>query len=84
MTDEIWHREEIDSPCQKICLIHEPSGLCIGCHRSRAEIAMWSRYSAQERQSIMTALPDRASQLRTGRRGRRSGRTPRDTDPMNG
>ena len=75
MTNEIWQRDEIDSPCQKICLIHEASGLCIGCHRSRAEIATWSRLSAEDRSAIMADLPGRAGQLRGKRRGRQGRKT---------
>jgi predicted Fe-S protein YdhL (DUF1289 family) len=70
MSDDIWKRAEIESPCVKICVTHPDSGLCIGCLRSRDEIARWSRMSAQERQEIMTALPARAPRLRKRRGGR--------------
>ncbi len=70
MTDEIWQRDEIESPCQKICLMHEGAGLCIGCHRSRAEIAGWSRMTRAERAAILADLPGRAPAFRGKRRGR--------------
>jgi len=70
MSDEIWQREEIDSPCVKVCLIHPDAEICIGCHRSRAEIAGWSRLNPDQRRAIMAELPARASQLRGKRRGR--------------
>ncbi len=71
--DEIWRRSEIESPCVKICVIQPEAGLCIGCHRSLAEIAGWSRLSPAERRAIMAELPGRKSLL-TRRRGGRAGR----------
>jgi predicted Fe-S protein YdhL (DUF1289 family) len=41
MTDEIWQRDEADSPCVKICMIHPQTRLCIGCRRSISEISDW-------------------------------------------
>jgi predicted Fe-S protein YdhL (DUF1289 family) len=77
MTDDIWTREEIDSPCQKICVIHPEADLCIGCLRTRVEIASWSRLSPEARQTIMASLPERAPSLTSRRRGgRRSRVTP--------
>ena len=31
MSDEIWARQEVDSPCIKICVIHPEERLCVGC-----------------------------------------------------
>lgn len=59
MTDDIWMRQEIESPCEKICMIHPETRLCIGCRRTSDEIARWSRMSPEERREIMTALPAR-------------------------
>ncbi len=61
------------TPCVQICVIHEGTGLCTGCLRTRAEIAGWSRMSTAERRAVMDALPGRAGQL-TQRRGGRAGR----------
>lgn len=69
-TDAIWMRNEIESPCVKICVVHPESGLCIGCYRSRDEIGRWSIMSATERQKIMAGLAERAPLLR-GVAGRR-------------
>lgn len=74
MTDEIWKRAEIESPCVKLCVVHPEARICIGCYRSIDEIGGWSRMNAQERQGIMAELPTRAGQL-TRRRGGRLGRT---------
>ena len=73
MTDEVWRRSGIESPCVKICMIHPEAGLCAGCLRTRDEIAMWSRYSDAERAEIMEALPERRARL-VRRRGGRQGR----------
>ena len=64
MTDEIWKRDEIESPCTKICQIHPGAGLCIGCLRTGAEIAGWSSMQPEERRALMAALPGRESRLR--------------------
>lgn len=68
--DNLWRRDEIDSPCVKICTIHPESRLCIGCHRTLDEIASWSRLTADQRLAIMAELPARAGQLRRRRGGR--------------
>ncbi|MFC3117889.1 DUF1289 domain-containing protein [Jhaorihella thermophila] len=74
MTDDIWKRDEADSPCVKICVVHPGARICTGCYRSIDEIARWSRMTPAERAEIRAALPDRAVLLtrrRGGRRGRR-------------
>ena len=59
MTDETWTRDEPDSPCVRVCVIHPESGLCLGCHRSSDEISRWSRMAPAERREITAALPAR-------------------------
>lgn len=76
MTDEVWKRDEIQSPCIKICVVHPQARICTGCYRSIDEIRDWSGMSNEERAKIMDALPDRASKL-TKRRGGRSARLKR-------
>lgn len=73
MNDGVWQRDEIQSPCVKICMIHPQTGLCLGCKRTGDEIARWSRMSPEERRTIMDALPGRQGQLTT-RSGGRAGR----------
>lgn len=68
-TDQIWKRDEIDSPCTKICQIHPAEKICIGCLRTMEEIAAWSRLTAEARAEIMAELPDRAPRLRKRRGG---------------
>lgn len=73
MTDEIWTRDEIESPCVKICVVHPVERICTGCLRSIDEIGAWSRMSREERREVMNALPARADRFKK-RRGGRSGR----------
>ena len=68
--DKIWSREEIQSPCVRICVVHPETRLCTGCNRSTDEISRWSRMSDDERSTIMAELPGRASGLRKRRGGR--------------
>lgn len=78
MTDESpWVREEVESPCVKICVVHPQARICTGCLRSVDEITRWTKMSSEERREIMEALPDRAGLLRKRRGGRagRQGRT---------
>jgi len=53
----------IDSPCILVCSIDEASGFCVGCGRTRKEIARWISYTQEERQSVMAALPKRMATL---------------------
>jgi predicted Fe-S protein YdhL (DUF1289 family) len=76
MTDEVWSRAEVDSPCIKVCVIHPEERLCIGCFRTIDEIATWSRLPAAQRSAIMADLPTRAPRL-AKRRGGRMGRLDR-------
>ena len=70
MSDDVWKRDEIESPCIKICLIHPEARLCTGCLRSIEEIGAWSKMSAQARRDVMDALPKRAGQFSKRRGGR--------------
>ncbi len=76
MTDDIWKRNEIESPCIKVCVIHPESRVCTGCLRTIDEITTWARMTPEERRTIMVALPTRAGLLRQ-RRGGRAGRLER-------
>ena len=76
MSDDIWKRAEVESPCIKICVVHSESRLCTGCLRSIDEIAQWSRMSALERRAVMDVLPTRAGAF-SKRRGGRAARMAR-------
>ncbi|MGR3640235.1 DUF1289 domain-containing protein [Alterinioella nitratireducens] len=70
MSDEIWQRNEVESPCVKICVVHPNARICIGCFRSVEEITQWSRMSHAERARIMDELPNRKGQVAQRRGGR--------------
>lgn len=71
MTDETpWKRNEVDSPCVKVCVVHPEARICTGCLRTIDEITRWSKMTPEDRREIMTALPDRQSMLRKRRGGR--------------
>ena len=74
--DEVWMRDEIDSPCVKLCVIHPEERLCVGCFRTIEEISNWSRLTHAARADIMADLPDREPKL-AKRRGGRMGRLDR-------
>lgn len=74
MTDDVWSREEPESPCVKICVLHPESRLCMGCARSVDEIAAWSAMTPERRRGIMAELPARAPLIAPRRKGGRAGR----------
>jgi predicted Fe-S protein YdhL (DUF1289 family) len=74
--DEVWERDEIQSPCVKLCVVHPEERICLGCLRSMEEIATWSRLTPQARAAVMADLPARAPRL-AKRRGGRMGRLDR-------
>jgi uncharacterized protein len=69
----LWKRDEVESPCVKVCVVHPTERICVGCLRSLDEIAAWSRMSSEERRDVMAELPERASKL-VQRRGGRAAR----------
>ncbi|NKX46274.1 DUF1289 domain-containing protein [Roseicyclus persicicus] len=70
MTDDIWRRDEIESPCIKICVVHPETRTCTGCLRTIDEITAWSRMSVDARRAVMAELPARRAQMGQRRGGR--------------
>ena len=70
---DVWYRDEIESPCVRVCVMHPVERLCTGCLRTIEEIASWSKMTPDEREAVMAELPDRAPRLKR-RRGGRAGR----------
>ena len=68
---DVWSREEIASPCVRICVLHPDEKICIGCYRTAQEIGQWSLLSPEDRAALMKELPSRESRLRKRRGGRR-------------
>ncbi len=71
--ESIWMRNEVQSPCVKLCVVHPEARICVGCHRSISEITEWSRMTHEGRAAVMAELPGRAGLL-SKRRGGRLGR----------
>lgn len=76
MNDEVWSRDEPESPCVNICVVHPEARLCTGCLRSIDEITQWSKMTPEDRRAVMAELPARAP-LITKRRGGRKARLER-------
>jgi len=70
MTDDLWQRDEVASPCVKLCVVHPEARICVGCYRSIDEISSWSRMTPDERATVMAELPARAPSLAKRRGGR--------------
>lgn len=76
MSDDVWKRAEVESPCVRICVVHPEARICTGCMRTIDEITQWSRMTPEKRRDIMAELPGRTGQL-TKRRGGRAARLAR-------
>ena len=59
MSAESGNAAVVASPCVSVCAIDAPTGLCAGCYRTLGEIAGWIDLSADERRSVLAALPER-------------------------
>lgn len=66
----VWNRDEPQSPCINICVIHPTAKICTGCLRTMDEIAGWSAMNPTERQGVLDALPERDEYLKKRRGGR--------------
>ncbi|MBA4171531.1 MAG: DUF1289 domain-containing protein [Hyphomicrobium sp.] len=55
----------MDTPCIKVCLIDQASGLCEGCGRTIPEITAWTSLSDSERRAVMAELPHRLASRAT-------------------
>lgn len=60
-------RTPIKTPCVKVCFVDPKAGVCLGCFRTMEELARWTRYSNEERDAIMQALPERETAYRRAR-----------------
>ena len=74
LSNNIWRRDKIKSPCIKICVIDHEKEICVGCFRTIAEIANWSVFSHKKWGMISKNLKERKKLLEPRRRGGHSGR----------
>ena len=71
-TTKPWKRDEPNSPCVDICVIHRDAKICIGCYRTGGEIAGWAAMDRYAQTALMETLPERAALLKKRRGGRRA------------
>jgi predicted Fe-S protein YdhL (DUF1289 family) len=79
VSEDIWKRDEVESPCVKICVVHPEARICTGCLRSIDEITAWSRMSNEARRAVMAELPERQALLKVRRGGRAARMARRNT-----
>ena len=46
----------VETPCIKVCKLDLQTGRCLGCGRTRGEIAAWTSVTAAERRAVMARL----------------------------
>lgn len=52
-------KDDVASPCARICTLDPGRELCIGCGRTRAEIADWTRLSVDEKRRVLAVAEAR-------------------------
>ena len=52
---------EVQSPCIGICELDIETGFCVGCFRTREEVAAWGTASIEIKQQILERLKNRRS-----------------------
>lgn len=70
--------DDIDTPCVKLCVVDPDSGFCIGCGRSRSEIAGWIAMDPAERREVMEGLARRLETLTRHKRRKGGARARRN------
>lgn len=60
----IWRSEMSDtqpilSPCTGVCVLDTGGDFCVGCLRTREQIARWTLMEEDERQRVMLELDER-------------------------
>ena len=49
----------LPSPCVSVCQIDPATGNCLGCYRTRNEIAAWPRMDTNAQQQLLDTLRER-------------------------
>lgn len=62
----VWATGELISPCSSICRIAEGLGLCVGCFRTRDEIARWSSAGDAEKRGVWRKIERRMAAFTAG------------------
>jgi predicted Fe-S protein YdhL (DUF1289 family) len=72
--DDSQTQAKLVSPCISVCQMDAEKGLCLGCYRTRREIAAWPSMSADEQSALLSELRTRRAAA-TGVRRRATRRT---------
>ena len=59
---------DIESPCNKVCVVDPASGRCVGCGRTLTQIGGWIHFTPEQRRRIMAELPIRFAALSQSRK----------------
>ena len=62
MADPKFDPHNIESPCVNVCALDVTRTFCVGCYRTRDEIARWRDASEDEKRRIKAAATKRALQ----------------------
>jgi predicted Fe-S protein YdhL (DUF1289 family) len=68
--------DALPSPCISVCQMDPQDGVCVGCYRTRAEIAAWRSMNQYDQRVLLDILQDRRARA-TGIARRPSGRRAR-------
>ena len=50
---------KLPSPCISVCQMDDLAGVCVGCYRTRAEIATWASMDQNDQHLLLDILRDR-------------------------
>jgi predicted Fe-S protein YdhL (DUF1289 family) len=62
----VWATGEFISPCSSVCRISDGLGLCVGCFRTRDEIARWSSAGDAEKRVVWRKIEHRMAAFSAG------------------
>lgn len=61
---------KLSSPCISLCKMDLSDGFCIGCYRTRGEIAAWPSMGESEQLNLLNILSERRAAVMGGKRRR--------------
>jgi predicted Fe-S protein YdhL (DUF1289 family) len=67
-TDQM--KAKLPSPCVSVCQMDPSDGVCLGCYRTRGEIASWRTMDEVDQQKLLDILSERRA-VATGVKRRR-------------
>ena len=50
-----------ESPCIDLCTMDDEDRYCLGCHRTLDEIALWSSFDQEEKETVWQLLEERSN-----------------------